>query len=83
MGTHVTSRARVVKEDEKHVAPEKLVLPLIIDESTEGATCLSECGRGADIAEKCREYDDLVDEFIREQVKRNREERHAPVADAN
>jgi hypothetical protein len=83
MRTHVASRARVVKEVEKHFAPETLAPLLFVDETTEGARCLSERGRGAGIAEKSREDNDIFDEFRRERKKRSREERHVPVADAN
>ena len=74
-GTHVESRARVVKENEKHFAPEMLV-QLVIDKSTEGATCLCECGRGTGIAEKCRDDNDLFDEFEGKRGKRRTEVGH-------
>jgi hypothetical protein len=80
VGAHVASRARVIEEDKKRLAPETFVPPLVVDEITKGATCLSKCGRGTGVAEKCREDDDLFDEFMREQEKRSREERHVPVA---
>jgi hypothetical protein len=81
-GTHVESRAWVVEEDEKHFVPEILV-HLVVHEGSKGATCLSECGRGADVAEKCGEDDDLFNEFRRERGKRRREMRHAPAASVN
>jgi hypothetical protein len=79
-GAHFVSRAWVVKEDKKHFAP-KMVVHLVIDKGTKGATCLSKCGRRTDVAEKGTDDDDLFYEFRREQAKRNPEMRHAPATD--
>jgi hypothetical protein len=65
VGVQVASRAWVVKENEKHFAPEMLVL-LVVDERTKQAACLSECGRGTGVTEKRRDDNDLFNEFRRE-----------------
>jgi hypothetical protein len=66
--TQGNSRAWIVKEDEKHFAP-KMLVPLVVDKSTKVTTCLSECGRGTGVAEKCTDYNDLFDEFSGEREK--------------
>ena len=77
MGADLVGRAWVVKEDKKHFAPEMLV-HLVIDESTKGATCLSKCGRRTDVAEKGSEDDNLFYEFRGEKAKRSAEMKHSP-----
>jgi hypothetical protein len=62
VGTQIACRAWVVKDDEKHFAPEVLVR-LVVDEDTKGATCPGKrCGY-ASVAKKCRDDDDLLDQF--------------------
>ena len=65
MGVHVASRAWVVKENEKHFAPEMAVL-LVVDERTKWAACLSECGGGEGVTEKRREDNDLFNKLRRQ-----------------
>jgi len=80
VATHVERRAWVVKEDEKHFTPEMFV-SLVVDETTKGAACLSECGRSTGVAKKCRDDNDLFDELRWERGKRSPEVRHAPAAE--
>ena len=62
VGTQIACRAWVVKDDEEHFAPEVLV-QLVVDEDTKGATCLGKrCGY-ARVAKKCRDDDDLLNQF--------------------
>ena len=64
MGAHLVSGTRVIKDNQEHFTPEVLV-KLVIDESTEVATCLSEIGSCVSVVEECGNDEDLLDKFRR------------------